>query len=240
MSYGDDFASVDTAGAPLDPTIMIGAGPFFWGAIVLALLVAALVGWWCGAGSRAGRTDAAGPIWQAVDDAAKAAMKADTDALPAHASELQRVLRARLGKTLSFGGDLTKRVKALDAALKGDIEDKTGHHPGASAHGPDTGHGQDGHGTGEPGHAGAVSNAASVTIVSVHAPSAPAQPPSPEPGRRPMSTKERNDALRLAVADFNDYWRDRPAREGEMRAIVAELCDPGPRRPHHSAGDGHH
>ena len=25
MSYSDDFASIDAAGAPLDPTIMIGA-----------------------------------------------------------------------------------------------------------------------------------------------------------------------------------------------------------------------
>ncbi|MBX9460135.1 MAG: hypothetical protein KL785_02375 [Brevundimonas sp.] len=44
MSYGDDFASVDTAGAPLDPTIMIGADPMVWGAIGLGLVVAGLVG----------------------------------------------------------------------------------------------------------------------------------------------------------------------------------------------------
>lgn len=239
MSYSDDFAGVDSAGAPLDPTIMIGADPMFWGAIGLALVVAALVGWLIGAGSRSKRTDAAHAIWEAIDDAAKAAMKADTEALPARASELQRVLRARLGKTLAFGGDLTRRVKALDTALKGEVEDKGRHHAGP-APGPDAGHGRDAHGAGDSGHGAAPSNAASVTIVSVHAPAAPDHPHPPEHGRRPMSTKERNDALRLAVADFNDYWRHRSAREGEMRAVIAELCNPGPPRPRLSHSDGHH
>lgn len=239
MSYSDDFATVDTAGAPLDPTIMIGADPMVWGAILLALLVAAMVGWLIGQGSRSRRTDAAHAIWLAIDDAAKAAMKADTETLPAQASHLQRVLRARLGKTLTFGGALGKRVKALDAALTGEVEDKGRHHAG-SAPAPDAGHSRDGHGAGDSGHGAASSAAASVTIVSVHAPSAPAHPHPPEHGKRPMSTKERNDALRLAVADFNDHWRHRSAREGEMRAVVAELCNPGPPRPRLSHGGGHH
>lgn len=239
MSYGDDFATVDTAGAPLDPTIMIGADPFFWGAVLLALLVAALIGWLIGARSHSGRTDAAHAIWEAIDAAAKAAMKADTEVLPAHASELQRVLRARLGKTLAFGGDLTKRVKALDMALKGEVEDK-GHPHVGSAPAPDAGHSHNERDAGESGHAAASSNAASVTIVSVHGLAAPTHPHPPEHVKRPMTTKERNDALRLAVADFNDYWRHRSAREGEMRAIVSELCDPGPRSPRSGQGGGHH
>lgn len=241
MSYGDDFATVDTAGAPLDPVIMIGADPMFWGAILLGLIVAGLVGWLIGRGARPRRADAAHAIWEAVDDAAKAAMKADTEALPAHASHLQRVLRARLGKTLTFGGDLGKRVKALDTALKGEVEDKA-HSHAAHPPGPEAAHGHDGHGAGDSGHGAASSAAASVTIVSVHAPApaAPAHPPVPDHGKRPMTTKERNHALRLAVADFNDHWRHRSAREGEMRAIVGELCDPGPPRPRLSHGGGHH
>ena len=236
MSYSDDFATVDTAGAPLDPTIMIGADPMVWGAIGLALLVAAMVGWLVGHGARSTRADAAHAIWDAINDAAKAAMKADTEALPALASDLQRVLKARLGKTLAFGGELGKRATALDTALKGEVEEKGHHHHAGS----DAAHGSAGQGPGEHGHDAAPSNAASVTIVSVHAPSAPAPPHPPEHGRRSMSTKERNDALRLAVADFNDYWRHRPAREGEMRAVVAELCNPGPPRPHLSHSGGHH
>lgn len=239
MSYGDDFATVDTAGAPLDPTILIGADPFFWGAVLLALLVAALIGWLIGARSRSGRTDAAHAIWEAIDAAAKAAMKADTEVLPAHASELQRLLRARLSKTLAFGGDLTKRVRALDTALKGEVGEKVRPHAGPAPV-PDTGHGHSERDAGESGHAAASSNAASVTIVSVHALSAPTHPHPPEHAPRPMTTKERNDALRLAVADFNDYWRHRSAREGEMGAIVAELCDPGPHRPHSGHGGARH
>lgn len=240
MSYSDDFASVDPAGAPLDPVIMIGADPMFWGAILLGLVVAGLVGWLIGQGAGAKRTDAAHAIWEAINDAAKAAMKADTEALPALASDLQRVLKARLGKTLAFGGELGKCVKALDKALKGEVDDQHGHAHGGHAPASDAGHGHDAHGAGDNGHTASSSAAASVTIVSVHAPSAPSHSPSPDHGKRPMSTKERNDALRLAVADFNDYWRHRPAREGEMRAVVAELCNPGPPRPRLSHSDAHH
>ena len=71
MTYGDDFAGVDTAGAPLDPTIMIGADPMFWGAILLGIVVAALVGWLIGQSSGAKRTDAAHAIWDAINDAAR-------------------------------------------------------------------------------------------------------------------------------------------------------------------------
>ncbi|MBU1385628.1 MAG: hypothetical protein KKG14_05130 [Alphaproteobacteria bacterium] len=242
MSWGDDFAGADPVGAPLDPTIMIGADPFFWGAVLLALGVAVLIGWLVGAGSRGKQTDAAAAIWEAINHAAKAAMQADTDALPAHAAELQRVLRARLGKTLAFGAELNKRVKSLDTALKGETEDKASH-PAAPAAAHDA---PSGHAAGDPHHGASPSAAASVTIVSVHAPAAPAHPHPhphphpPEPEKRPMSTKERNDALRLAVADFNDYWRHQAAREGDMRAIVAELCRPGPRRPPLSHGGKAH
>ena len=86
-----------------------------------------------------------------------------------------------------------------------------------------------------------LSAAANVTIVSIH-PAAPAAHAHPhaKPHRRPMSTRERNDALRLAVAAFNDYWRHRSARENDMRAVVAELCDPGPPRPRLSHGGDQH
>lgn len=226
MSYGDDFASVDTAGAPLDPTVMIGADPFFWGAVLLALAAALLAGFWFGARAGARRPDAASAIWTAIDDAVAAAMKADTESLPAHASHLHRLLRARLGRTLDFGGGLNRRVDALDRAIGGETGHEDGHaghdHP-AEAPAPATER--------EPASPTA-SAAANVTIVSVHgAAPAPHEPHPPRPGRRPMTTKQRNDALRLAVADFNDHWRHRPAREADMRAVVAELSDPGPARP---------
>ncbi|MDY6922443.1 MAG: hypothetical protein SWI22_00600 [Pseudomonadota bacterium] len=238
MSYADDFAGADPAGAPLDPTVMIGADSVFWGAVGLALVVAGLIGWLIGARSRGREADAAAAIWDAIDHAGKAAMQADTDALPAHAAELRRVLRARLGKTLAFGGEVDKRARLLDTALEGEAADPPPH-PAAPGPAPDGAHGP-----GEPTHGAAPPVAASVTIVSVHAPPAPApahpHPHPPARDERPMSTKARNDALRLAVAAFNDHWRHRSAREGEMRAVLAELCDPGPRRPHPGPGGKTH
>ena len=166
-------------------------------------------------------------------------MKADTEALPARASELDRVLRDRLGRTLTFGGGLARRVRALSAALKGEIDGAPHHHDGdAPDHAAPESHdpAQPGAAPGRP----AASASGNVTIVSVHAPTTPVDPHPAGPGRRLMTTKERNDALRLAVADFNDYWSHRSAREGEMRAVVAELCDPGPRRPRLSHSGGGH
>lgn len=233
MSYGDDFATVDTAGAPLDPTVMIGADPFFWGAVLLALAAALLTGFYFGARSGTGRPDAAAAIWKAIDDAAKAAMKADTEALPARASELDRVLRARLGRTLGFGGDLTGRVDALHLALEGEREIGDGqaaHNHPSEEETP----------AADREAATPSASAAAVTIVSIQSPAAHPMRPSPRAGRRPMTTRERNHALRLAVADFNDYWRHRSVREAEMRAVVAELRDPGPPPPRAGRGGGHH
>jgi hypothetical protein len=232
MSYGDDFATVDTAGAPLDPVIMIGADPMFWGAVLLALAVAAMIGWLLAGGSRSRRNDAAGPIWDAIDDAAKAAMKADTEALPAHASHLHRVLRARLGKTLDFGGGLSRCVDALDLAIKGEVE-----HGGGRA-GPDHATEDETPATNHEPDAPAAS-AANVTVT-INPPPGHGAHGAAKHGKRPMTTRERNHALRLAVADFNDYWRHRSAREAEMRAVIVELCDPGPPRPRLSHGGDHH
>ena len=121
MSYSDDFAGVDSAGAPLDPTIMIGADPMFWGAIGLALVVAALVGWLIGAGSRSKRTDAAHAIWEAIDDAAKAAMKADTDVFTTFEGDntvlLQLVSKGLLTSYRDHFGDLDTLGERLNLAI---------------------------------------------------------------------------------------------------------------------------
>lgn len=231
MSYGADFAAVDTAGAPLS----VGGDSYLWGAVLLAILAAGLVGWAIGYFTRP-KVDAAEAIWKAVDNAVKEAMKANTEALPARAGELRRVLEARLGKTLKFGAELTASIKALDTAIKGEIEDKAPAGAGSgkaavSCH------------PGGAGSAAAASAAASnVTIVSMHphpAPSAPAAPsaapappapaPAAKPDKRPMTTKEQNDALRLAVVTFDDYWRHKKAREDNIRDVVAELTNPGPK-----------
>ena len=62
MSYGADFANADPANAPLDGPLFIGADPFVWGAILLGLAAALLLGWYLGARSNHSRADAAQSI----------------------------------------------------------------------------------------------------------------------------------------------------------------------------------
>ena len=229
MSYGADFANADPANAPLNGPLFIGADPFFWGAILLGILAAGLIGWLIGHYFSRSKTDAAEAIWTAVNNAVKDAMKANTEALPTHAADLRRVLEARLGKTLKFGGELASNVKVLDVAITGETEDKspTAPPPAPAAAAAAT------------KDASAAAAAANVTIVSVLAQpaSSPAVPaPSAKPGKRPMTTQERNDALRLAVAKFDDYWRHKKDREDDIREVVAELTNPGPKLAQHTHG----
>lgn len=232
MSYGADFAAVDPAGAPLDAPMFIGADSFVWGAVLLAILAAGLIGWIIGQYFSRSKVDAAEAIWKAVNDAVKDAMKASTDDLPSRAAALRRVLDTRLGKTLKFGGELGASIKDLDTAIKGEIEDKAPAAPPA-AKAAACSHEA---GTGSAATAAAAA-ATNVTIVSLCPPpatpacTAPAAAPAPpaKPEKRPMTTTERNDALRLAVAKFDDYWRHKKARELSIREVVAELTNPGPK-----------
>src|SRR5690606_23413294 len=142
------------------------------GARCCGVLVAALIGWWLGAGSRDRHAEAAGSVWEAVDDAAKAAMRADSESLPAHAADLQRVLRARLGKTL-FGGDLDRRARALFQSVVGDYALEGGRRGPEPL--PDETMAP------APGHASsaAAAPAANVTLLSIHPPAAFATPGEP-------------------------------------------------------------
>ncbi|MBU2043290.1 MAG: hypothetical protein KKA37_14915 [Alphaproteobacteria bacterium] len=252
MSYGADFATADPGNAPLDPTIMIGADPFFWGAILLGLLAALFLGWYLGAQSHGRRPDAAHAIWKAIHDAARSAMGADDNALKGKAEALRKVIDERLGKTLKLAGGLSGRIKKLDDAIagKGPVQPGGGgghtspHGGGAHAGAPgsepaqgEAGHGGTGGGGGGGGGAAAAA-AASVTVVTIGGPTAP---PTPTPPPTPptvgdLNHREQTDALRLAVAAFNQHWRDETARVGELRAAHAELSNPGP--GHGSSGHG--
>ena len=232
MGYNSDFA---TGMTPLDPPVFIGAEPLFLGALLLGLIVAGLVGWLIRDQMSKSGGKATNAIWTAVDVAARTAMQANTEALPAEAANLRRVIQDRLGKTLSFAGPLGGCVKALDTALKGEAGDST---PSSIPLGTKA----------EPEVAkaaqrdGAAAAAASVTIVSVHPQSGHLVPAAPagKPGKRPMDTDERNNALRLAVAAFNDHWRHQALREKEMEAVVKELCNPGPKLIGKPVSGGHH
>lgn len=229
MAYGADFATADAANAPLDAPLMIGADPVLWGALLLGLAAAALVGWYFGQGSRRGRVDAADSIWEEIDDAAKEAMKADGESLPGKAAALLRTIDRRLGKTLAVAGGAGKLIKALDLAMKGEPADK-----------PQTPRADPGHGGGhdeKPGHPEAV--AASVGGVTVivnsgqsdsHGHKGAADDHGDKDAKKPLGVQARNDALRVAIGHFNDHWGQRRDRVRELRAAHAELSTPGPGR----------
>jgi hypothetical protein len=259
MSYGADFAHADPANAPLDPTIMIGADPFFWGAILLLIAAALFAGYFFGARSGSHRADAAQSIWKAIHDATHSAMGADDNALKGKAEALRKVIDERLGKTLKLAGGLAGRIKKLDDAIagKGPVQaggggggGHAGPHAGAGhggAAGSDKPHGDSGHGGNAGGGGGggggaAAAAAASVTVVTigVPTPTAPPPPPPPPPPVGDLSHREQTDALRLAVAAFNQHWRDEAARVGELRDAHAELSNPGPAQKTSGHGKASH
>ncbi|MDO9589068.1 MAG: hypothetical protein Q8R45_00455 [Brevundimonas sp.] len=246
MSYGADFANADPANTPLDPVIMIGADPMFWAAILLFILAALFVGLWLGARSNSHRADAAHAIWKAIHDAARSAMGADDNALKGRAEALRKVIDERLGKTLKLAGGLSGRIKKLDDAIagRGPIQSGGGGQTPPRAgggHGGDTAQGesgQGGSGGGGGGGGAAAAAAASVTVVTIGGPTTHAPPTSPAapPTVGDLNHREQTDALRLAVAAFNQHWRDEAARVGELRAAHAELSNPG--SGHGSSGHG--
>lgn len=245
MSYDADFANADPAGAPLDPVIMIGADPMFWAAILLIIAAALFFGWFLGARSIGHRADAAHTIWKAVHDAARSAMGADDNALKGRAEALRKVVEERLGKTLKLAGGLSREVRKLDDAIAGRGPAQSGGHHG-SAHGP--AHAPDG-GPGEPaptpaggGGGGGGAATANITIVTgatpgqTHSTGAGHGPVHDPRAMRDLTRREQTDALRLAVAAFNEHWRDEAARVRELRDAHAELSNPG--AAGHSARSG--
>ena len=229
MSYGDDFASADPANAPLDGPLFIGADPFVWGAILLGLAAALLLGWYLGARSTTNRADAAHAIWEAINDAARSAMAVDDNALKGRAEHLLKVVEGRLGKTLTLARGMSGRISKLKDAVEGK--------------GPAESHGHGGgHGPAAPppthdeaaGHGAPSAPAVIVNVNTGATPPAPGEPQSPahdgRSDRRDLNHREQTDALRLAVAHFAEHWRDEAARVREMRDAHAELSNPGPPR----------
>jgi hypothetical protein len=244
MSYGPDFATADPANAPLDAPLYLGADPVLWAALILLLLAAVLLGWFLG--SRAGPKtgDASASIWKAIDGAAKDAMKADDSALRGRAEHLLGVIDNRLGKTLALAGGkdgLSACVKALRAAVDGKLSEKPkdSHDAPKADHDKahDDGHGHDDKSGDDHGHVSASTVAAAANITINVAPPSPSKPdhdhhPTPAP-RKEMTVREQTDALRLAVAAFNEHWRHEKARVRALRAALAELSGgDGPRLSH--------
>ena len=247
MSYGADFANADPANAPLNGPLYIGADPFVWGAILLGLAAALLLGWYLGARSNTRRADAAQSIWEAINDAARSAMTVDDNGLKGRAEHLLKVVEGRLGKTLALARGMSGRISKLKEAVEGKGPAESHGHGGGHGGGHGAGHGG-GHGAHAPAHDAHATHdvhaTPAVTIVNVnagataHAP-APAEhhPPAHDakPEKRDLNHREQTDALRLAVAHFAQHWRDESARVRELRAAHAELSDPGSSRPPRTA-----
>lgn len=236
MSYDADFASADPANAPLDPIIMIGAEPMFWAAILLALAAALAAGYYFGDRSRSGRADASHAIWKAVHDAARSSMGAEDNALRGKAEALRKVIDERLGKTLKLAGGLSGLIKKLDEAIagRGPVHSATssGQQPtrAGEADGGERAVSERGRGgSGGGGGGGGAAAATSVTVVTIGGPTSPEQPirPVPLPVTGHLNHREQTDALRLAIAAFNEHWRDESARVQELREAHAELSGQG-------------
>ncbi|MBA4804524.1 MAG: hypothetical protein H2038_07745 [Brevundimonas sp.] len=247
MSYGADYVTADPANAPLDAPLLVGADPVLWLALALLLLAAGLFGWWLGARRPSGGRDATAAIWKAIDAAAKEAMKADDHALRGQAQKLAEALDRRLGHTLAIsGGDkgLGRRIAALRAALAGEADPAHAHdhRPHGGAHEAHEAGGHDGHGA--PGerpadspHPATIASAITINVSGgaavTHDHAGHDKPGHDRPGphgAREMTAREQTDALRLAVAAFNEHWRHEARRTGELRAALAELSG--------AAGDG--
>ncbi|MBX3476874.1 MAG: hypothetical protein KF910_04660 [Brevundimonas sp.] len=225
---GADFGA-DRAFEPAGPDLVFSLPPMMLAALVVLGLALFALGWFLNEARSPRRADAADAIWKAVDDALKAAMKADGAGLAGKAEDLRKVLSKRLGATLKLAGGLGDLVQGLDRALDGERHDPHGndHHPHRQGHGDE----HHGHGDHQPHDDPAQASAApgpvtQVTIIN----GAPGRdekgghddhngPHTPSP----LSPRERDHALRLAVADLNEHWRHKAERIGELRAAHREL-----------------
>ena len=225
---GADFGA-DQAYAATGPDVFFSLPPMMLGLLALLGLALFALGWFLKEAQTPRRRDDAEAIWKAVDDALKAAMKADGAALVGQAEALKKVLSKRLGATLKLAGGLGGLVAALDHALEGEAHEPHGHSDHPHGH---VDHGHDDHKAHED-HGKTSHEASPVTNVTIingapghgdkghgggghgddHKPHKPA----------PLSPRERDRALRLAVADLNEHWRHKTDRIGELRAACREL-----------------
>lgn len=215
---------------------------------LLALLGLALfaLGWFLKDAQAPRRADAAESIWKAVDKALETAMKADGGSLAGKAEEVKKTLEKRLGATLALAAGLNGPFKALKTALDGEAHQAADHAHDSHAghdhkpHDPKP-HDQAGHDPHGPGaHAGeshARHEAGPVTQVTIINGAAAGHggghggkddPHKGDDGHKPakpapLSARDRDRALRLAVADLNDHWRHKAERIAELRAAHREL-----------------
>ncbi len=199
------------------------------------------------------QSDVPKKIHEAVKAKCVAASSAHSGELVVKAQELIDEVKLRVGPVLAFGGPCGKAFEQLGKAMKGEPpeEKKKDDHGKGDKHGhgkdQDKGHGHDAHGHGH-GHDDSKEHAAiglltrNVTIVApqtVVIANAP-KPEKPhddhghghghddhkEEAPKVLDHKEYMQLLRLAVADFSDFWnRPNCLRELEdCRKVLTETA----------------
>ena len=187
-------------------------------------------------------------IHEAIKAKCVAASSAHSGELIVKTQDLIDEVRMRIGPVLAFGGPCAKAFEHLNKAMKGDPpEDKKDDHGKGDKHGKghDKGHGDHGHGHDSHGHgdskndegAGVGLLTRNVTIVApqtvvIANPSKPdddhghhddhkEEPP------KVLDHKEFMQLLRLAVAEFSDFW-NRPNCQRELEDCQKALMETQP------------
>lgn len=215
----------------VDSPVFLGLDP-----MLLALLVAIgallfFLGWLL-RNSQASRTpDAAERIWKAIDEALKAAMKADGGSLVGRAEEVERTIQRKLGATLALCKGLCSGMNALKTALEGRRPGSPDDHHGTEADHDEAEHGDDAGDHAESPPSGAVTQITVVNGVREAGGAGRGHSGSRHTGSSHtggghsthLTPRERDHAIRAAIADLNDHWRHKSDRIGEMQAAHREL-----------------
>ncbi len=223
--YASDFQGGGVF-EPVDPPVFLGLEPLFFALLVAIGAILVLLGWHLRGGRTRPASDGAEAIWKAIDDALKAAMKADGGSLTGKAEDVERVIRTKLGATLALGRGLLPGLEALAAALAGRP------HTPRPLTDPDEGTDRPGEDPpDEPASDESSSTSATVTQITVinghpdrggsghgnggHTPGGGHD--------RSLSRRERDHAIRAAIADLNDWWSRKDERIQTLRAAHSEL-----------------
>lgn len=206
------------------------------------------------------QSDVPKKIHEAIKAKCVAASSAHSGELERKAHELLDEVKRLIGPLLMFGGPCAKAFQHLSDAIDGKAPDDAhkeggddGHHGHGAGHEKDgkhedhktcAEHGHDKHKCDDKCHSGGVEVLSrNVTIVGSQTVLLAAC--KPEAGRPPAPTgpdaKEFKQLLRLAVAEFSDFWnRPNCVRELEDCQKVLTTLPPMPKDKLHGGDDHHH
>jgi len=182
-------------------------------------------------------------IHEAIKAKCVAASSAHSGELVVKTQDLIDEVKLRIGPLLAFGGPCAKAFEHLGKAMKGEPpEEKKDDHGKGDKHGHGHGHGKDhdshGHGDSKD-HAEIGLLTRNVTIVAprtvVIAGASKPDKPHDDPGHddhkdeapKVLDHKEYMQLLRLAVADFSDFW-NRPNCLRELEDCQKALTETAP------------